>query len=407
MEKNCSQAGGNVRCDAISYQELLDQEKRQVPVSLRLDHNPDLGAQPLNTDRYLSADYHDLEVAKLWPKVWQVACREEDLPELGDSLVYDITSYSFLVVRAENGIKAFYNSCLHRGRALATCAKKRRSDIKCPFHGFTWNLDGSFREAPCQWDFPHFRPKENSLPEVRVGLWGGFVFINMDENAPSLEDYLGVLPAHFQRWPIENYVKIIHVQKILPVNWKVGVEAFIESYHSVQTHPQIERFLASANSQYDILDEHISRTITAMGIASPHLKHLDLSEEDIIEPLLAAMPTQGADEGRVLPKGKTAREHMADLNRHSHGIVAGEDYSDRTDSEMVDCILYSVFPNFAPWAGLNGNIIYLHRPNGDDHNSSIMEIMILGRYNKDNDRPPPCKTRFLTEAEPKLSCASA
>ena len=102
------------------YQQLLDGDSRPTPVVLRRS-SPIQGDDALRVParRYTDPEYHRLEVEKLWKKVWQMACREEDVPEVGDTCVYDICDLSFLIVRsAPDRIQAYYNACLHRGRQL-------------------------------------------------------------------------------------------------------------------------------------------------------------------------------------------------------------------------------------------------------------------------------------------------
>lgn len=124
---------------------------------------------------------------RLWKRVWQMACREEDIPNAGDNIVYDIAGMSFIVVRTAPGsFKAFYNACLHRGRMLREAGSLRAAEFRCPFHGFAWNIDGTLKHVPCEWDFPRLRREEWCLPEAKVGTWGGFVFINPDSNAEPL-----------------------------------------------------------------------------------------------------------------------------------------------------------------------------------------------------------------------------
>ncbi len=99
----------------------------------------------------------------------------------------------------------------------------------CPFHGWSWNLDGSLKEIPCECDFSTVDPCETHLPEVKLGRWGRFIFINPDENAEPLEDFLGDLSEQFSLLPYENRYKSAHVAKILRCNWKVAQEAFSEA----------------------------------------------------------------------------------------------------------------------------------------------------------------------------------
>lgn len=395
------QQGDDVRCEAISFQELLDQEEVEVPAYLRENTNPYMGDEDLPVERYLSREFHEREKEKLWPRVWQVACREEDIPEVGDHHVYNIIDQSVIVVRsAPDEIKGFINSCLHRGRMLRDgdgCV----NEFRCPFHGFTWELDGSFRGMPCQWDFRHLKDRDMRLPEVRVGTWGGFVFINFDENAQPLEEYLDVLPEHFARFPLHDYYKGAHVQRVVQCNWKVGAEAFMESFHTVQTHREIMTFTGDANSQYDTFGDNISRSVTPMGVPSPHLN--GVTEEDVMRDILELSGRMALDsaEGITMPEGLTARKYVADTNRELFERASGQDLSDATMAELEDAILYSVFPNFQVWIGFHGNIVYRFIPNGDDHDSCIFDVMLLMRYRKGEEpRPAAVPVNRLRDDQP-------
>jgi phenylpropionate dioxygenase-like ring-hydroxylating dioxygenase large terminal subunit len=131
----------------------------------------------------------------MWMKTWQMACREEQIPNVGDFYVYDIVGKSLIIVRTgPDEIKALYNSCTHRGRKLVTQGGCRK-EFKCPYHGFRWKNDGTFLENPLPWDFKHVSDEQLALPEARCGRWGGFVFVNFDDNAAPLEETLGPIPA--------------------------------------------------------------------------------------------------------------------------------------------------------------------------------------------------------------------
>ena len=103
----------------------------------------------------------------------------------------------------------------------------------------SWHLDGSLKQIPCGYDFNGLIREEESLPEVMVGRWGRFIFINADPSAESLESFLGDLGSHFELLPYEKRYKSAHVAKVIRANWKVVQEAFMESYHVLMTHPQI------------------------------------------------------------------------------------------------------------------------------------------------------------------------
>jgi phenylpropionate dioxygenase-like ring-hydroxylating dioxygenase large terminal subunit len=379
------------RSRGISYQDLLDTDSRPVPGVLRLQAEADLPVLRVPLERYTSREFHDLEVEHVWRKTWQMACREEEIPEVGDHVVYEIASDSLVIVRsAPDRIQAFFNACLHRGRQLRE-HDGRVPEFRCPFHGWTWNLDGSLGRIPCRWDFPHVERESHSLPEARVGTWGGFVFVNLDADCAPLEEHLGELPEHFARWPLEDRYKEAHVAKELACNWKVAQEAFMEAYHVVATHPQLLAGIGDSNSQYDVWPT-FSRAITPNMTPSPHL-----SSEPEQQEMLDTMTGRSLDAEpmmRVAPS-KTARETLAQGARMQlGGAVPG--IQDLSDAEMADSFYYTLFPNFHPWGAYN-RIVYRFRPAGNDPDRCIMEVIYLAPYR--GRRPKPAPVHWLSDDE--------
>ena len=379
-----------------SVQDLLDAERHPVPTALRETSFRSLGSADLPRERYFSRAFHDLEMARMWSRVWQMACREEEIPEVGDHVIYEIGDTSLLVLRSAPGeIRAFHNACLHRGRLLRT-ESGHVTQLRCPFHGFTWRLDGSLQFVPCRWDFPHVRDEAFRLPEAGVGTWGGFVFVNPDPDAAALAEFLGPLPRHFERWRLEDRVKAVHVGKVVAMNWKVGVEAFLESLHVLATHPQILSSMGDVNSQYDVdPDLHVNRMITPLATPSPQLA-VRPSEQTILNALTSGYADHGDEPGPVrLPEGATARSFLADMTRGLLGQSRVEGLGEATDSELLDAIQYFVFPNFFPWGGVFQNIVYRFRPAGDDPERALMEVMLLRPPPRSGPRPKPASLRLL------------
>jgi phenylpropionate dioxygenase-like ring-hydroxylating dioxygenase large terminal subunit len=376
------------RSSGITYQQLLDTDTHPVPDVLRLESPRYLGSADISVERYTSHDWHDREVDGLWRRVWQFACREEQLPYVGSYVVYDIARLSFIVIRsAPDQIKAFFNTCLHRGRQLKDF-NGRCSEIRCPFHGFAWQLDGRLADVPARWDFDHVHDGDFCLPEARVGTWAGFVFINPDPDAAPLEEHLGGLPEHFKRWDLESRYIQGHVAKIIDANWKIAQEAFCESYHVNATHPQALPYLGDVNSQIDIWDT-FARVITPGGIASP-LLDWEPTEEQILRYML---DTRVDEETFVsLDSGQSARTASANAARERWRPVAGDHVDQWSDSEFIDNLDYTLFPNFHPWGAYN-RIVYRFRPDGDNHRRSIMEVFLLAPFS--GPRPAPAKTTFL------------
>ncbi|MEQ8742201.1 aromatic ring-hydroxylating dioxygenase subunit alpha [Parasphingorhabdus sp.] len=442
---------GHNRSNGISYVELLEGDK-VAPPAVYLEESPmEPGVTTVEVSRYWTKEEHDREVERLWKRVWQMTCHKDDIKNVGDTFVYDIAELSFLIVRvSEDEIKAFPNSCMHRGRAICDHHKKGQKALRCPFHGWSWELNGKLKEVPCQWDFPSVSEETHSLKEVNVGEWGGFVFINPDPDCEPLEDFLGDIDRHFQI-PFERRYKAAHMIKRLPCNWKIAQEAFMESYHVVGTHPELMPAFADANSKYDVW-HNMSRAMSAHGQPSPHT--------DLVNPDPTAFPDEKAfqsfihpiskhkferlEENRVkvsLPSGKSgifdmeanyiegdvtsADPHMCnwiggkiapadenmpmvytDVSAHALRNEAaqarreemrpawGDMVDDISDADLVDAIFYSVFPNISPWADFNP-IFYRFRPDGDNPEQSLHEVMFMVALPEGAERPEPAKCTFL------------
>jgi phenylpropionate dioxygenase-like ring-hydroxylating dioxygenase large terminal subunit len=442
---------GTNRSAGVSLGELQDLDTHPVSDALRAESPMGGGNTRVPAHVYSSKAWHDLEVEKLWSKVWQLACLEEEIPEVGDYHVYEIATLSFLIVRTgPDEFKAYRNACLHRGRKLRECSGRGAINLRCPFHGWAWNLDGSLKEIPCQWDFPDVEPANYGLAEALVDTWQGFIFINPDRDAGTLADFLGDIDDHFTHLPFDKRYKSVHVRKIMPMNWKVCQEAFMEAYHTVATHPTLMENLGDANSRYDIFG-NFSRAISPHGVESPHLANMTRYErlDDGLQFARWRHPLNGhiyerVEENRVRVTNTDGHESFFDMHgNHIEGSqlqadphlciwVGGmhpeafddvplmmPDQNDQTpeqianmraqiaeerrqllrdqwgdlidvdnvsDGEFIDAIFYSVFPNWSPW-GCFHQIFYRFRPNGDDPETSIFEVMFFPPAPDPDNRP--------------------
>lgn len=384
------------RSPGITYQQLLDADTHPVPDVLRLESPRDLGDEDVAVERYTTREWHRREVERLWRRVWQFACREDHIPEPGDHIVYEIAELSFIVIRTTTGeIKAYPNACLHRGRRLKD-HDGHCSEIRCPFHGFAWALDGALTDVPAAWDFPHVEERRQDdfhLPECQVGTWAGFVFINPDPDAEPLADFLGELDEQFTVWNLGDRCVEAHVSKVIRANWKIAQEAFCEAFHVNATHPQILPYLGDTNSQVDVWDT-FARVFTPGGTPSPLLGY-DPSEDEMLRSMLDVRVDQ--DPPLTLAAGQSAREVAATASRERWRPVVGDRVDTMSDAEMMDSLDYTVFPNFHPWGAFN-RIVYRFRPNGDDHRSCIMEVLFLSPFK--GQRPAPAPIHHLGVDEP-------
>ncbi len=381
-----------VRSPGLTYQQLLDTDSREVPAVLREQSPKDFGLEDVPIERYTSREWFEREVERLWMRVWQFACREEDIPEPGDHCRYDIAGTSFLLVRNEDDeIKCYPNACLHRGRMLKEF-DGHASELRCPFHGFAWSLDGALRDVPARWDFPQISDEKWSLPDIPVATWAGFVFINPDQNCGPFDEFIADLARQFERWDLGKCYKQAHVAKVMPCNWKICQEAFCEAYHVNGTHPQILEALGDVNSQVDVW-ENCARVITPSWTPSPLLD----PQPGIENIIRANLDIREGDPVPELPAGVNLRAWAANNARETLRPEAGDLVDQYCDAEMIDNLDYTLFPNFHPWGAFN-RIVYRFRPNGTDHRSCIMECIMLAPFT--GKRPPPAPIRWLAEDEP-------
>lgn len=370
-----------------SLQDVFEGDTVPAPAAFREAPQVEMGSADISLDRYKSRDWHDAEVTNVWQKVWQVACREEEIPEVGDFVVYDIVDDSVIVVRvAEDEIRAYFNACLHRGNALCL-GEGHVEEFRCPYHGFTWSLEGELRQIRSQWDFKHVPVEEFQLPQAKVGCWGGFVFVNLDPDCGSLADYLEILPAHLDGFDFDKRYISVHVSKVMPCNWKVAQEAFIEGYHVAETHYEkdsegmvdpdgLAAYMDDVMIQCDVWPEsaHVTRMTMASGVVSQHVAHHGRSEQHIVDTMLRNFPV---DQRPQLKEGQKARPVLAEIYRKQLSALYGVDLSGHADTDVLDQVEYTLFPNFTFWPTLFAPLLYRFRPHGNDPDASVMEVYML------------------------------
>lgn len=361
-----------------------DRRPALIPDVYRLKAPLPGGPKKISTSRYFKKEFHDLEVEKLWKKTWQMACREDDIPEIGDYHIYKIAHLSYLVVRTgANEFKAHVNACRHRGRELRDCDGMKATEFRCPYHGWSWKIDGSIKEITTEWDFPGVREDVANLRGAKVATWGGFVFINPDPDAISLEEHLGpVMIEHYRKFKLENRYKQAHVGRIVKANWKIVQEAFMEAYHTIATHPQL--LLSGgdlADSHCDIFGNWARLGHAQVTIASPQ-------------------------RGLFPPKEKALEtfQRTADFFRGYLRTLIGDEVEQYSDAELNDMGFNNLFPNVSPWGGW-GRLVYRFRPNGSNPDECLMEAMLLAPWPEGKPKPPAAKLHMLDPDEPWVNGA--
>ena len=383
-----------------TYQEVIARDTTPLADVLAQKSNPPQPSADIPFEHYISPDFFELEMQKMWNRTWQFACRDEVVPEPGDYYVYDIGRYSILIVRQEEGgLKAFHNSCMHRGTKLKPSASVGASpEIQCPFHGWTFDLDGSLGEVPCSWEFPHLDYEANHLREVQVESWNSFIFINMDADAPPLLDYLEVVPEHFTNWRYENWYTFLHIEKELNCNWKVALEGFMEAYHTPVVHPEMTHVVGDWSMQHDVYGDNVSRDLCPLGVSSP-TSTLGLSEQELMDRMMLGDPSSREEGGNTVPEGMTARNMLAARMRKTFAEKYDIDLSNLCDAEVIDSLKYNIFPNLILYGGPGLAQIQLFKPNGMDPDKCIFETLMFRPVKPGEPRPDPAQPVRIKEEQ--------
>ena len=193
----------------------------------------------LHKQCYTSDSALQAEWQGIWTRCWLFSGLVSDLADSGDYFVYQIGRESVVILKDERGdIRAFYNVCQHRGNRIFTSESGSIQQVACPYHGWQYGLDGALREIPDEQRFcPEVDRSQRSLKPVKLAVWAGLIWINMDPDAAPLEDYLGSIIGNLKPYHFEKMVLAKHQTVKLDANWKTVRDNFLEQYHVDFIHP--------------------------------------------------------------------------------------------------------------------------------------------------------------------------
>ena len=218
-----------------------------------------------------SQAFHELENRYLFPRTWAVVAMGAELPNPGDVLPVKLGDWPVLLVRdAEGTIRAFLNICRHRGMRIVDKAARGREVLRCPWHSWTYGLDGRLLRRP---KFKHHATDERAgseleefgLKPVAVGLWHDNIFVNIAGNAPPFEEHRKPLDALFADYDLAGLRYGGHWEHFYDGNWKIAIEGGIESYHMPYGHAQYmrgvtnyEERIATHDHSYAFIDSRVT-----------------------------------------------------------------------------------------------------------------------------------------------------
>ena len=213
------------------------------------------GAHTMPGEYYTSNDVLDDERARLFPTMWHCAGRASKLALAGDYIVREIAGESIILARGRDGeLRAFFNVCRHRGTRMCREAAGRFSEtIQCPYHAWTYAIDGSLIGAPQMRDVAGFDKKDFGLHQAVVAEWEGFVFVNVGDDPQPFDEWFAPMLGRLSRFGIET-LQIGHsVTYDVHANWKLVFQNYSECLHCPTIHPELSAVLPFQSGFNDLI----------------------------------------------------------------------------------------------------------------------------------------------------------
>ena len=188
--------------------------------------------------RYIDDEFYELEKEHIWSKSWLLAAHVDELPEVGSYRLWESSGTPILIVRGrDNQIRAFYNTCTHRGGPLVRQEAGNEKVFVCKYHCWAFSLDGALNHIPDEHEFIAIDKSKRGLIPIRCELFGNWIYVNRDPNAMPLMEFLGPLVNELKDFEPDKLKFIARYHFDLNCNWKLTMDAFQEVYHLKHIHP--------------------------------------------------------------------------------------------------------------------------------------------------------------------------
>ena len=341
-------------------------------------------------ERYFDQQFYELENERLWPRVWQMACRLEEIPNPHDVIEYEFLDQSVMLVRAEDmSVRAFQNTCRHRGVKLVVGRDRCDSGFTCPFHGWSYGPDGVNTGVPRRKAFaPHnLEAGELDLVPVRCETWAGCVWINFDGDALPVRECMEPATTILDSWHVEEMRVEGWMAGRLPVNWKLAIEAFVEMYHVVVTHPQLDisgmRYSIRPGDPFDPR-AFIEAEIDYLRVMSEGMDGMVHRNDVIVAEGLRGTELPADPQLAIATWNRTLNDAVVQWNRERGAVMP--DLND-LDEQRFNDTFYQCFPHYFVLPMYSGASSYRFRPLGPEE--TLMEIWSMARFPKGEERPVP------------------
>jgi Rieske 2Fe-2S family protein len=219
------------------------------------------GAKTLEQKYFVSPQIFAEEQEKIFSRQWLLVGHQSQIVQAGDYFTAEIAGESLMIVRDKrDAIRGFYNVCRHRGSRLIENRNGRSQAIQCPYHAWTYALDGRLIGAPHMDDVPGFNKADYSLHAVNLALWEGFIFVNLADASTqrggylSLEEWFAPLAGKFSRWNQPALRSAKQIEYDVRANWKLIFENYSECYHCLGVHPELSKISPHDSAENDLTE---------------------------------------------------------------------------------------------------------------------------------------------------------
>jgi Rieske 2Fe-2S family protein len=213
------------------------------------------GAKSLSQHYFISPEIFAQEQKKIFSEQWVLIGHQSQIAQAGDYLTAEVAGESLIIVRDKRGaIHGFYNVCRHRGSRLIENTNGQSAAIQCPYHAWTYALDGRLIGAPHMDEVPGFDKADYSLHAVNLALWEGFIFVNLGDSSAPAAEWFKPLAGKFARWNLSALRSAKRIEYDVRANWKLIFENYSECYHCGGVHPELSKISPYDSAENDLAE---------------------------------------------------------------------------------------------------------------------------------------------------------
>jgi Rieske 2Fe-2S family protein len=214
------------------------------------------GAKTLPQRYFVSSTIFAKEQHKIFSGQWVLVGHQSQIEEAGDYFTAEVAGERLIIVRdKQRAIHGFYNVCRHRGSRLIENRNGQCAAIQCPYHAWTYALDGRLIGAPHMDETPGFNKADYSLGQTQLGVWEGFIFVNLADASARLEEWFAPLTRKFSHWNMAALRSAKRIEYDVGANWKLMFQNYSECYHCLGVHPELSRISPYDSAENDLIEE--------------------------------------------------------------------------------------------------------------------------------------------------------